>query len=145
MQVTMLEVLQIVKDLPTAKSSGLDGLSGESLKYAHPLLCLLLSIGFTCMFKICCYIPQLLIIINSVIIPLIKDKCGDHTDKNNYRPIALSSIISKVFEHILAERLEIYLWTNDTQFGFKSDHSTDLCIYALTKFFEYFKSRSTSV
>ena len=36
MQVTMLEVLQIVKDLPNAKSSGLDGLNGESLKYAHP-------------------------------------------------------------------------------------------------------------
>ena len=81
MQVTMLEVLQIVKDLPNAKSSGLDGLNGESLKYAHPLLCLLLSIGFTCMFKHC-YIPQCMI--NSVIIPLIKNKCGDQTDKNNY-------------------------------------------------------------
>ena len=69
-----------------------------------------------------CYIPQCMI--NSVIIPLIKNKRGDHTDKNNYRPIALSSIISKVFEHIIAERLEVYLWTNDNQFGFKSCHST---------------------
>ena len=102
MQVTMLEVLQIVKDLPYAQSTGLDGLSGESLKYAHPLLCLLLSIGFTCMFKHC-YIPQCMI--NSVIIPLIKNKCGDQTDKNNYRPIVLSSIISKVIEHIIAQRL----------------------------------------
>ena len=83
--------------------------------------------------------------INSVIIPLIKNKCGDQTDKNNYRPIALSSIISKVFEHVIAERLEVYLWTNDNQFGFKSGHSTDLCIYALTEYIEYFKSRSTSV
>ena len=83
--------------------------------------------------------------INSVIIPLIKNKCGDHTDKNNYRPIALSSIIAKVFEHIIAERLEVYLWTNDNQFGFKSGHSTDLGIYALSEFIEYFKSRSTSV
>ena len=104
MQVTMLEVLQIVKDLPNAKSSGLDGLNGESLNYAHPLLCLLLSIGFTCMFKHC-YIP--LCMINSVIIPLIRNICGDQNDNNNYRPIALSSIISKVFEHIIAERLEI--------------------------------------
>ena len=110
--------------------------------YAHPLLCLLLSIGFTCMFKHC-YIPQCMI--NSVIVPLIKNKCGDQTDKNNYRPIALSSIISKVFEHVIAERLEVYLWTNDNQFGFKSGHSTDLCIYALTELIEYFKSRSTSV
>ena len=47
MQITMLEVSQIVKDLPNAKSSGLDSLNGESIKYAHPLLCLLFSIGFT--------------------------------------------------------------------------------------------------
>ena len=58
MQVTMLEVLEIVKDLPNAKFSGLDGLNGESLKYAHPLLCLLLSIDSTCMFKHC-YISHL--------------------------------------------------------------------------------------
>ena len=83
--------------------------------------------------------------INSVIIPIIKNKSGDFTDKNNYRPIALSSIISKVFEHTIVIRLENYLWTNDNQFGFKSGHSTDLCIYALTEFIEYYKSRSTSV
>ena len=90
MQVTMLEVLQIVNILPNAKSSGLDGLHGKSLKYTHPLLCLLLFIGFICMFKHC-YISQCMI--NFVIIPLIKNKCGDQTDKNNYRPIALSSIL----------------------------------------------------
>ena len=83
--------------------------------------------------------------INSVIIPIIKNKSGDFTDKNNYRPIALSSILSKVFEHIIVIRLEEYLWTNDNEFGFKSGHSTDLCVYALTEFIEYFKSRSTSV
>ena len=137
-----MEVLQIVKDLPNSKSLGLDGLNGESLKYVLPLLCLLLSIGFTCMFKHC-YIPQYMI--NSVIIHLIKNKCGDQTDKNDYRPIALPSIISKVFEHVIAERLEVYLWTNDNQFGYKSGHSTDLCIYALTELIEYFKSCFTSV
>ena len=42
-------------------------------------------------------------------------------------------------------RLEVYLWTNDNQFSFKSVHSTDLCIYDLSEFIEYFKSRSTSV
>ena len=57
----------------------------------------------------------------------------------------MSSIASKIFEHIIILRLEEYLWTNDNQFGFKSGHSTDLCIYALSEFIEYFKSRSTSV
>ena len=58
-----------------------------------------------------CYMPQSMI--NSVIVSLVKNKSGDLTDKNNYRPIALSSIASKVFEHIIILRLEEYLWTND--------------------------------
>ena len=90
-----------------------------------------------------CYMPQSMI--NSVIVPLVKNKSGDLSDKNNYRPIALSSIASKVFEHIIILMLEEYLWTNDNQFGFKSGHSTNLCIYALSEFIEYFKNRSTSV
>ena len=91
-----------------------------------------------------CYMPQSMI--KSVIIPIIKNKSGDFTDKNNDRPIALSSIISKVFENTIVIRLEeLYLWTNDNQFGFKSGHSTDLCIYALNEFIKYFKNRSTSV
>ena len=83
--------------------------------------------------------------IKSIIVPLVKTKCGNLADKNNYRPIALSSIASKVFAHVILCRLEEYLWTNDNQFGFKPSHSIDLCVYALTEFIEYFKSRSTSI
>ena len=36
MQVTMLKVLQVVKDLSNAKSSGFDGLNGESLNMHIP-------------------------------------------------------------------------------------------------------------
>ena len=51
MYVTMSGVLEVVKELPNRKFSGLDCLNSESLKYADPLLCLLLSICYTCMFK----------------------------------------------------------------------------------------------
>ena len=138
----MSEVLEVVKELPNRKSSGLDGLNSKNLKYANPLLCLLLSICYACMLKHS-YMPQC--IINSIIVPLINNKYGNLTDKNNYRPIAFSSITSKVFEHFILLRLEEYLWTTDNQFDFKSGHSTDLCIYALSVLIEYFKSRSTSV
>ena len=57
----------------------------------------------------------------------------------------MSSITSKVFEHIIVLRLEEYLWTTDNQFGFKSGNSTDLRIYALSEHIEYFTIRSTSV
>ena len=102
----------------------MDGLSGESLKFADPILAVLLSICFTCMFKHC-YLPSSML--DSVIVPLVKNRNSDLSDKNNYRPIALSSTISKVFENVILYRLEEYLWTTDNQFGFKAGHSTDLC------------------
>ena len=36
-------------------------------------------------------------------------------------------------------------YTSDNQFGFKSSHSTDLCIYTLKEFIDYYKSRGTTV
>ena len=74
---------------------------------------------------------------------LVKNKNGVLSDKNNYRPIALSSIISKVFENLILHRLEEYIWTIDNQFGCKSGHSTVLCVDAITEVIEYFKRQST--
>ncbi len=58
------------------------------------------------------------------LLPVIKDKAGKVGSLDNYRPIALASVVSKVLERII---LGVYL---DNQFGFKAHHSTDLCIYA---------------
>ena len=68
--------------------------------------------------------------IKTAIVPIIKNKTGDASDKNNYRPIALVTAASKIFELCLSVILENYLFTHDQQFGFKSKHSTDFCIYS---------------
>ena len=90
-----------------------------------------------------CYLP--ISMLDSVIVLLVKNRNGDLSDKNNYRPIALSSVISKVFENVILYKLEEYIWTTNNQFGYKAGHSTDLCVYAPIEFLEYFKMRSTSV
>ena len=82
--------------------------------------------------------------LDSVIVPLVRNRNGDLSDKNNYRPIALSSVISKVLGNVILYRLEEHLWTTNNQFGYKAGHSTHLCVYTLTEFIEYFKKRSTS-
>ena len=64
---------------------------------------------------------------------------------SNYRPIALATIVSKMFESVLLFKCAEYLSTSDNQFGFKSSHSTDLCIYTLKEFIDYYKSRGTTV
>ena len=142
MHVSVTEVLDLLQGLTNDKATGMNDLSGESLKFADPILALLLSICFTCMFK---YSYLSVSILDSVVVPLVKHKNGDLSDRNNYKPIALSSTISKAFENVILHRLEEYLWTTDNQFGFKSGHSTDLCVYALTEFIEYSKRRTTSV
>ena len=66
--------------------------------------------------------------ISTVLIPIIKDKSGDVTDKSNYRLIALPSIVS---EHLLLKYMQSFLYSSDNQFGFKAKHSTAQCIYVL--------------
>ena len=41
-----------------------------------------------------CYMPSSMI--DSIIVPLVQNKCGNLADNNNYRPIALFSIPLKV-------------------------------------------------
>ena len=48
--------------------------------------------------------------------PIIKNKTGDTSDKNNYRPIALVTAARKIFEICLSIILEDYLVTHDQQF-----------------------------
>ena len=37
---------------------------------------------------------------DTVLVPIVKDKNGDITDIDNYRPIAITSVASKVFEKL---------------------------------------------
>ena len=103
-----------------------------------------LDIMLSLLFNLCIvhgFLPDHLI--SSVLIPIVKDKSGDVMDKGNYRPIALSSVISKVLEVLLLDRMEYYLFTSDNQFGFKSKHSTDQCIYILKELIEFYRSHNS--
>ena len=65
------------------------------------------------------------------LVPVIKDKAGKIGSVDNYRPIALASVVSKILEKILLDRLIQYLTTSQNQFGFKAKLGTELCIYAV--------------
>lgn len=66
-----------------------------------------------------------------LLVPVLKDKTGTTTDVDNYRPIALASVISKVLESVVLVPLQRHFVIADEQFGFKTHHRTDMCIYAL--------------
>ena len=76
------------------KSQGLDGIYAEHLKYAADNLTVLLSMVFNSML-IHGHLPSKLM--DTKISPIVKDKKGDLSSADNYRPIAVTCILSKVF------------------------------------------------
>ena len=68
----------------------------------------------------------------TIIVPIIKNKKGLITDKDNYRPIAITSVVSKILELLLLDRLRFQLETSSNQFGFKSNHGTDMFVCTLS-------------
>ena len=77
-------------------------------------------------------------LLKTTIVPIIKNKTGDTSDKNNYHPIALVTACSKIFELCILSIIENYICTHDHQFGFKKQHATDMCIYTVKSVIKYY-------
>ena len=114
-----------MNDLDGNKSCGLDGIEAEHLKLGSRLLFTLLGHCLTSFF-VHGFLPKSMI--DNVLVPVIKSKTGRIMSKDNYRPIALASVVSKVAESIIFNRISCYLDTCPNQFGFKRNHGTDQCI-----------------
>ena len=62
-----------------------------------------------------------------------------------YRPIAIVTAASKLFETCILKVLDTYLITHDHQFGFKSKHSIDMCIFTVKSVIKYYTEQNTAV
>ncbi len=120
---TVVELLEIIRSLKTKNSAGYDGLSNRMLKkeayrfavLLKPLINSSLDEG---------KFPDCLKTAN--IIPIFKK--GDKCNLNNYRPIALLPVLSKVFEKVLNKQITKVIepkFIDDNQFGFRRGYSTE--------------------
>lgn len=98
--VTPYQVCEAVKKLSNNKASGLDQITAEHFKFASPRIFPLLSICFTG-FLTHGILPDSMLSV--LLVPVIKDKAGKLCNIDNYRPIALANIVSKVLETILLD------------------------------------------
>lgn len=81
--------------LKDTKTCGMNKISAEHLKFASRKLHPLLSICFTG-FLVHGILPDS--ILSIMLVPIIKDKASTINSRDNYRPIALASILSKVWK-----------------------------------------------
>ncbi|CAB3239040.1 unnamed protein product [Arctia plantaginis] len=140
--ITAIEVAKVIRHMTRGKSPGHDGLSIEHLKYAGAHLPDVLAL----LFNLCIrhsYLPPDLI--KTIVVPIVKNKTGDPSDKTNYRPISLATITAKVLDGVLDRRLDEHITLHDAQFGFQKGLSTESAILALKHTIRYYTDRSTPV
>ena len=79
------------------------------------------------------------------IILLIKDKRGATDDSGNYRGIALSSILFKVFDWVVLILFDKELKNDDNQFGYQTESSANMCTWTVIETINYFVNRGSTV
>ena len=88
------EVENAIKCLDINKTYGMDSVYAEHLKHCDKRIVPLLAMCITGFF-VRGYLPSSLLSV--VLVLIIKDKCSKINSKDNYRPIALASIVSTFF------------------------------------------------
>ena len=121
-QISPSVVSESLNRLKLSKSDGTK-LSSNQFICASPVLPELLSNLFTAML-LHGYVPDSLR--DCILQPILKPG-KDPSTSDNYRPIALTPTLSKVFELCLLTQFRPMFTTSSLQFGFKQEFSCDLC------------------
>ena len=85
------------------------------------------------------------ILMVSTLLPMIKDKLGDTWSSSNYRSIALTSLLLKIFDWILLLLFDEELKIDELQFGFKRNTSTTMCTWVAVETIDYFLRNGSDV
>ena len=89
------------------------------------------------------HIPNIFLMCS--LVPIVKDKKASKMSSSNYRLIAITALVLKLFDHILIELSQPHIKPSNHQFGFQSGLSTGLCTWSLTETINYFRNRDTPV
>ncbi|PZC79703.1 hypothetical protein B5X24_HaOG216011 [Helicoverpa armigera] len=131
-----------IRKMTGGKSPGHDGLSVEHLRYAGIHLPRVLAMFY----NLCIshgYLPHGLM--QTLVVPIAKNRTGDIADKTNYRPISLATIIAKVLDSVLNSHFTKYIQLHDAQFGFRPGLSTEAAVFSLKHTVKYYTDRRTPV
>ena len=131
-----------LQKLAVGKACGPDNVSVKHILYAYPCFVLALCILFRTIFINHC-VPTAFGV--GTIFLLVKDKSKNFNDIDNYRPIALIPVISKIFEHVILCLCKERLSSDELQFGFKRGLGCNEAFYALRTTVSHFTSAGSTV
>ena len=82
---------------------------------------------------------------DTVIIPTLKNINRNIDDANNFRPIAIATILSKLFEHIILVICFKVFKISHNQFDFKAKVSTEMCVLTLKQLIRSYQKQGNPV
>ena len=136
------KISECIAKLKKDKSDGDIGLWSNHLIYAPKAILTHIALLFTAM-MVHGYTPERLLL--TTIISIIKDPSKDICSSNNYRGIALSSCLNKLFDIFILQQYPKCFKTCDLQFAYKTNHSTSLCTLMMKEIAHYYISKGSQV
>ena len=79
------------------------------------------------------------------LLPIVKDKLGKSEDSNNYRSIAISSVILKLFDWVFILLYQDNLHLDVLQFSYQPNCSTSMCSWMAIETIDYFLRNNSEV
>ena len=132
LDVTEIEIFNIIKSLDSNKANGYDNISVKILKKINSHVCKVISELINQSYYESKYPDSLKL---AKVIPIFKS--GSKKLPGNYRPISILSNLNKIIEKVIYNRLYSFFTKNNilnsSQFGFREGHSTTM---ALSEFVE---------
>ena len=134
-------VKRAIQKLKRGKRDGATGLSTDHLKAAPPIVASILAVLFssTIQHEV---VPEDMLL--STLVPIPKGQKSP-TSSENYRAIALSSILGKILDNIIIDQQRMFLESSDLQFAYKRAHSTVLCNFVLQEVVHHYNSQGSVV
>ena len=118
----------------------IDGLSSDNFKNSTHLINVYISLLFSSMLVHGTAPAGLLL---STLVPLIKNKRGNKCNSNNYRAIAISSLLGNLFDINILKEQCTSLSTDVLQFRFKHHSSTTICTSLLRDTLDYYNEHGS--
>ena len=127
----------LISDMHCGKAPDIVGLTTEHLQYSHFSALVILSKLFQ-LIMLCGRVPSGFKDSYLVPIPKVNDTRTKALTCDDFRGIAISPVISKVFEYCLVDRFSNLLSPSENQFGFQKGLSCSHAVFSARKIVDSF-------
>ena len=141
-KITPSIINEAVSHIKPEKCDPIFEFTSDCIKNAPPIFYEYLAALFRC-FLMHGHISTMLLL--ATLVPIVKDKVGDICSSSNYRSIAISSLILKIFDWVVITLYGDKLALDQRQFSYQPKISTNMCTWMAVETIDFFTRNGSEV